>query len=47
MTKKQNLETMMEQTEQPSSSPAFDTFTAAWAVSKDKIKTRPAPRAGP
>ena len=36
MTKKQDLETIMEQTEQPFSSPAFDTFTAAWAVSQRK-----------
>ena len=38
MAKKQDLETMLEQTEHPFSSPAFDTFTAAWAVSQRKKK---------
>ena len=38
MAKKHDLETMLEQTQQPFSSPAFDTFTAAWAVSQRKKK---------
>ena len=38
MAKKHDLETMLEQAQQPFSSPAFDTFTAAWAVSQRKKK---------
>lgn len=48
MTKKQDLESMMEQTQQPFNSPAFDTFTAAWAVSQRKKKAaETTDRAGP
>ena len=36
MAKKKDLEEMLEQTGQPFNSPAFDTFTAAWAVSQRK-----------
>ncbi len=43
MAKKQDLETMLEQAEQPFSSPAFDTFTAAWAVSQRKKKAAETP----
>ena len=38
MAEKKDLEEMLEQTGQPFSSPAFDTFTAAWAVSQRKKK---------
>ena len=38
MAKKHDIETMLEQTQQPFNSPAFDTFTAAWAVSQRKKK---------
>lgn len=38
MAKKQDLEAMMEQAAQPFSSPAFDTWTAAWAISQRKKK---------
>lgn len=43
MAKKQDLKTMMEQAEQPFSSPAFDTFTAAWAVSQRKKRAAETP----
>ena len=38
MADKKDLENMMQQADQPFSSPAFDTFTAAWAVSQRKKK---------
>ena len=48
MTKKQDIESMMEQTQQPFNSPAFDTFTAAWAVSQRRKKAaETTDRAGP
>ena len=39
MAKKKDLEEMLKQTAQPFSSPAFDTFSAAWAVSQRQKKT--------
>ncbi len=43
MAKRHDIETLMEQTEQPFNSPAFDTFTAAWAVSQRTKKAAETP----
>ncbi len=38
MSERKDLKEILEQTQQPFSSPGFDTWTAAWAVSKRKKK---------
>ncbi len=47
MSDSKDLKEILEQTQQPFSSPGFDTWTAAWAVSKRKKKeaTQPVPNA--